>query len=358
MNIDRGIRKKHKIFYQKQIMKLSLASISFLRRLQYRIIISVITLSFGISSCNVVEEKKNEVSIDGGAVGFPIHQAVAEEFQKANHDAQVSVASSGTGGGISKFCNGDIDVVGASRAIRDEEIKACRKKRIEVIELPIALDGLAVIVNRRNNFAKCLTIKELNTIWNSKSTNKVTSWNQVNSKFPNQPLKLYAPASDTGTFDYLTQAVTGKAKNSRTDYTPSHNQNVLVQGVAGDVDALGYVGISYYLANQDKLNLVAVESPKGKCETPVPLDNVVKNIYLPLSRPLFIYVSKRSLDSEPAVKKFVNFYLENSWKWVDQVGYVALPDDAYPKVKKKLASEETGSKFKDAKPGEPIGNLL
>ncbi|MBD3885345.1 PstS family phosphate ABC transporter substrate-binding protein [Phormidium tenue FACHB-886] len=317
-----------------------------------------IIFTFGVTSCNSTEEKKNEVSVDGGAVGFPIHQAVAEEFQKVKPEAQVSVASSGTGGGISKFCNGDIDVVGASRAIKDEEIETCKKKGIEVVELPIALDGIAVIANRQNNFAKCLTIEELNKIWNSESANTVTSWNQINSKFPNQPLKLYAPASDTGTFDYFTQAVTGKAKDSRTDYTPSHNQNVLVQGVIGDAGALGYVGISYYLANQDKLNLVAVQSPEGKCETPVPLDNVVKNIYLPLSRPLFIYVSKKSLDSEPAVKEFVEFYIENSWKWVDQVGYVALPDEAYPKIKQKLAAEETGSKFKDAKPGEPIADLL
>jgi phosphate transport system substrate-binding protein len=322
------------------------------------ILASLILISSSITSCSSEQEKKNEVSVDGGAVGFPIHQAVAEEFQKANPKAQVSVASSGTGGGISKFCAGDIDVVGASRAIKDEEIETCKKKDIEVVELPIALDGIAVIVNRENNFAKCLTIEEFNKIWNSKSTNKITSWNQVNPKFPNQPLKLYAPASDTGTFDYFTQAVTGKAKNSRTDYTPSHNQNVLVQGVAGDVNALGYVGISYYTANQDKLNLVGVESPQGKCETPIPLDNVVKNVYTPLSRPLFIYVSKKSLDNEPAVKDFVSFYIENSWKWVDQVGYVPLPDEAYPKIKQKLASGETGSTFKDAKPGQPIAKLL
>ena len=328
-------------------------------RLDYRVLlVFLIVITSGITSCSGSEEKKNEVSVDGGAVGFPIHQAVAEEFQKAKPNAQVSVASSGTGGGISKFCAGDIDVVGASRAIKNEKIETCKKKGIEVVELPIALDGIAVIVNRQNNFAKCLTIKEFNKIWTSKSTNKVTRWNQVNPKFPNQPIKLYAPASDTGTFDYFTQAVTGKAKNSRTDYTPSHNQNVLVKGVAGDENALGYVGISYYLANQEKLNLVAVQSPKGKCETPVPLNNVVKNIYLPLSRPLFIYVSKKSLDSEPAVKEFVDFYIDNSWKWVDQVGYVALPDAAYPKIKQKFASGETGSKFKDAKPGEPIANLL
>ena len=328
--------------------------------LNYRVLLttSLIGFTFGITSCSQADQKKNQVSIDGGAVGFPIHQAVAEEFQKVKPDAQVSVASSGTGGGMSKFCAGEIDIVGASRAIRDEEITRCKSKGIYFVELPVALDGIAVIVNRKNDFAKCLTIAELKKVWNSKSTNKITNWNQVNPKFPNQKLKLYAPASDTGTFDYFTQAVTGKAKNSRTDYTPSHNQNVLVQGIAGDANALGYVGISYYMENQDKLNLVGVESPKGKCETPVPLDNVVKNIYLPLSRPLFIYVSKKSLDSKPSVREFAEFYLENSWKWVDQVGYVALPNEAYPKVKQKLASGQTGSKFKDAKPGEPIANLL
>jgi phosphate transport system substrate-binding protein len=319
---------------------------------------SLIGLTFGITSCSRAEQKKNEVSVDGAAVGFPISLAVAEEFQKLKPDAQVSVASSGTGGGISKFCNGEIDIAGASRTIKDEEIKACKKKGIEFVEVPIALDGIAVIVNRQNNFAKCLTIEELNKIWNAKSDNKVISWNQVNPKFPNQRLKLYAPASDTGTFDYFTQAVTKKAKNSRTDYSPSHNQNVLVQGVAGDATALGYVGISYYMENQDKLNLVAVQNPKGQCEKPVPLDNVVKNIYTPLSRPLFIYVSKKSLDTKPQVKEFVNFYIENSWKWVDSVGYVALPDEAYPKVKQKVASGETGTKFKKAKPGQPITNFI
>jgi phosphate transport system substrate-binding protein len=327
--------------------------------LKYRLLLTfLIALTCGITSCSREEQKQNQVSIDGGAVGFPIHQSVAEEFQKVKPDAQVSVASSGTGGGMSKFCAGEIDIVGASRSIKDEEIERCKKKGIDFVELPVALDGIAVIVNRRNTFAECLTIKELKKIWNSKSDRKITNWNQINPKFPDKRLKLYAPASDTGTFDYFTQAVTGKAKNSRTDYTPSHNQNVLVQGIAGDENAIGYVGISYYMENQDKLNLVAVESPKGKCEKPVPLDNVVRNIYLPLSRPLFIYVSKTALDNKPAVREFAEFYLENSWKWVDQVGYVALPDEAYPRIKKKLASGETGSKFKDAKPGEPIANLL
>ncbi len=331
----------------------------FHARLNYQVLLTpLIVLACGITACSGSKQKQSEVSIDGGAVGFPIHLAVAEEFQKVKPSAQVSVASSGTGGGFSKFCAGAIDIVGASRPVKDEEIKRCKSKGIDFVEVPVALDGLAVIANRENNFAKCMTIEELNKVWNFKSTEKVTNWNQVNSKFPNQRLKLYAPASDTGTFDYFTQAVTKKAKNSRTDYTPSHNQNILVQGVAGDANALGYVGISYYLENQDKLNLVAVQNPKGQCQKPVPLDNVIKNVYTPLSRPLFIYVSKKSLDSKPQVKEFVDFYLENSWKWVGEVGYVALPDVAYPKIKRKFDAGETGSKFKDAKPGKPITDFL
>ncbi|WP_341528847.1 PstS family phosphate ABC transporter substrate-binding protein [Nostoc sp. UHCC 0302] len=324
----------------------------------HSLLTSLIICTLGITSCDRAQEMKNEVSVDGAAVGFPIAQAVAEEYQKLKPTAQVSVASSGTGGGVSKFCAGSLDVVNASRPFRDEEIANCQKKNIEFVELPVALDGIAVIVNAKNNFAKCLSIEELNKIWNSKSTNKVTNWNQVNPSFPNQRLKLYAPASDTGTFDYFTQAVTKKAKNSRTDYTPSQNQNVLVQGIAGDVTALGYVGISYYMQNQNKLNLVGVKSPNGTCEKPVPLDNIVRNVYTPLSRPLFIYVSKKSLDTKPLVRDFVSFYIDNSWKWVDEVGYVPLPDQAYVKVKAKSVSGQTGSKFNKAKPGKPILDFI
>lgn len=319
---------------------------------------SLLLLSTSMTGC-IGGQKQQQVSLDGGAVGFALSLAVAEEYKNQNPNAVVSVASSGTGGGFSRFCAGTIDIAGASRTIRDEEIKTCKKNGIEFIELPMALDGLAVIVNKENDFIDCLTIKELAILWNSKADGKIVSWNQVNPKFPNAPIKLYAPASDTGTFDYFTQAITGKTKNSRTDFTPSHNQNTLVQGVAGDKYALGYVGISFYLQNIDRLNVVAVESPlTGKCERPVPLDNVKKNIYVPLSRPLFIYVSKKSLEKNNSVKDFVTYYLINSWKWVDSVGYVALPDEAYVKTLEKFIRRETGTKFKDAKPGEPITNFI
>jgi len=315
-------------------------------------------LPFSLASCAQNVQRQSEISIDGGAVGFPLHQAVAEEFLHRYPDAQLSVASSGTGGGMSKFCAGEIDIAGASRPIKDEEIAKCRQQKIDFVELPVTLDGIAIIVNHQNNFAQCLSIEELNTIWSSKSVEKVTNWHQVNPNFPNQKLKLYAPASDTGTFDYFTQAVNRKAKASRTDFTPSHNQNILVQGVEGDANALAYVGISYYLQNQQKLNLVSVKDKAGVCQQPVPTEKIANNIYLPLSRPLFIYVKKQSLDTKPRVREFVNFYLENSKKWVEQSGYVQLPDTAYPKLIQKVAADVTGSKFKDVKPGQPVTNLL
>jgi phosphate transport system substrate-binding protein len=317
----------------------------------------LLAFGFGVTACNGTAERKAEISIDGGAVGYAIHQAVAEEFQKFKPTAQVSVASSGTGGGISKFCSGEIKIVGASRPIKEEEIERCLKKKIEFVEIPVAIDGIAVIANPKNAFANCLSISELSDIWNPKS--KITNWNAVNSEFADLRLKLYAPASDTGTFDYFTQAVNGKAKASRTDFTPSSNQNVLVQGVAGDAGGLGYVGISYYIQNKDKLKLVRVQNPKtGTCEQPLPLENVAKNVYLPLSRPLFIYVNKKSLDTEPTVKEFVRFYVENSRKWVEQVGYIQLPEEAYPKIREKVEAGTAGSKFTKAKPGQPIADFI
>lgn len=322
-----------------------------------RLIILPVLLIVAACSRSSNTKQAEQVSIDGGAVGYPLHQAVAEEFHKVKSDSRISVASSGTGGGISKFCAGEIDIVGASRPIRPEETKTCAKRGIEYVELPIAIDGIAVIANKNNPSISCLSISELNDIWNPKS--KVTNWNQINSEFPDLRLKLYAPASDTGTFDYFTQAVNGKAKSSRTDYTPSHNQNVLVQGIGGDKGGLGYVGINYYTANQNKLRLLAVQSPiTGTCEKPAPLTNVAKNIYTPLSRPLFIYVSKPALDRKPSVKEFVEFYIDRSREWVEGSGYVQLPEEAYAKIKRKLEAGETGSKFENAKPGKPITDFI
>lgn len=314
-------------------------------------------LLVGLTACSGAQQKQKQVSIDGGAVGYPLHQAVAEEYHNLNANAQISVASSGTGGGISKFCNGEIDIVGASRPIKKEEVKRCEENKIQFVELPVAIDGIAVIANAKNTSVACFSLSELNDIWNPKS--KINNWNQINQEFPDLPLRLYAPASDTGTFDYFTQAVTGKAKSSRTDFTPSHNQNVLVQGVAGDKGGLAYVGINYYYANKDKLHLLRIQSPvTGTCEKPIPIENVANNIYTPLSRPIFIYVSKPALDSKASVREFVSFYIENSKKWARESGYVELPDEAYEKLQRKLAAGKTGTRFEKAKPGQPITDFI
>jgi phosphate transport system substrate-binding protein len=333
-------------------------TLKFMKFPRWLYLIPLIVTGNLMTGCGKSGEKEQQISIDGGAVGFALSLAVAEEFQRIHPNAQVSVAASGTGGGFSKFCAGTLDIAGASRTIREEEIKNCAKNGIEFIELPMALDGLAVIVNKENNFAKCLTIKELDTMWNSKSEGKITSWKQINPEFPDERLLLFAPPSDTGTFDYFTQAITGKRRNSRTDFTPSRNQNTLVQGVIGNKSALAYLGIAFFMQNQDRLNAVGVENLDGKCVRPVPLDNVLRNVYNPLSRPLFIYVSKKALETNPSLERFVNFYLENSWKWVDGVGYVALPDIAYVKTKQRFDRRETGTRFINAKPGEPITNFL
>jgi len=305
------------------------------------------------------EPVSGPVAVDGSSTVGPISQAVAEEFQGANPDAQVSVGTSGTGGGMKKFCAGQIDIANASRPIKDEEIQACEKAGIQFVELPVALDGIAVVVNKENNFAKCLTVDELKKAWAPAATGKVTNWNQVRSDFPSQPMKLYGPGTDSGTFEYFTEAVVGEAKSSRTDYTPSEDDNVLVQGVQGDPGALGYFGVGYYEENQDKLNLVQVRNPDtGTCTAPVPLDNVVKGTYAPLSRPLFIYVSKKSLDQKPAVKAFTDFYVNNAKTVVGDVGYVPLPDEAYTSLENKVSNAKTGSSFKDVEPGTDITKLL
>ncbi|MBD2101285.1 PstS family phosphate ABC transporter substrate-binding protein [Leptolyngbya sp. FACHB-261] len=305
------------------------------------------------------EQVTGTVAVDGSSTVFPISQAIAEEFQGANPNAQVSVASSGTGGGMKKFCAGEIDVANASRPIKAEEIETCTQAGIEFVELPVALDGIAIVVNPQNQFATCLSVEELKKMWDTTATGKVTNWNQINPQFPSTPLKLYGPGTDSGTFEYFTEAINDKAKASRTDYTPSEDDNVLVQGVAGDPGALGYFGVAYFEENQDKLKLLQVKNPDtGECQAPVPLDNVVNGSYAPLSRPLFIYVSKKSLDEKPAVKSFVDFYLSNSKALVKDVGYVALPDEGYSKAQERVASSKTGSTFKDAKPGEDITEVL
>jgi phosphate transport system substrate-binding protein len=323
-----------------------------------RIFFIVLMLFSFITSCTLGTNSNNEIAIDGSSTVFPITQAVAEEYHKKYSSAEISVGVSGTGGGMKKFCSGELDIANASRPIKDEELKSCEEKKIKFIELPIALDGAAIVVNKKNKFVECLSIEDLKKMWSPDATDKVMTWKQVNKEFPDQPLKLYGPGTDSGTFDYFTNAVNGKSKASRTDYTPSENDDVIAKGVMGEPNALGYFGVAYYEQNRDNLKLVGIRSPEGKCEKPIPLENVVKNIYKPLSRPLFIYVSAKALKDKPKVKEFAKYYLDNTAKLAKDSGYIGLPAQDNEKVKQKLVSSEVGSKFKDAKPGDPVEKYL
>src|SRR5574341_838045 len=267
------------------------------------------------------------IQIDGSSTVFPITEAVAEEFQKTKKGAvKVTVGIAGTGGGFKKFCRGETDVSDASRPILKQEMDACKGAGVQYIEIPVAYDALTVMVNPKNDWVKALTVPDLKKMWEPAAQGKITSWNQVRTDWPNAPLKLFGPGADSGTFDYFTEAIVGKAKSSRGDFTASEDDNVLVQGIANDKNALGYFGFAYYIENQKKLKAVAIDGGKGPV-APSPR-TVEDGTYQPLSRPIFIYVSKKAAE-KPEVKEFVEFYMRNAEKLVRQVKYVALPANAY-----------------------------
>jgi len=301
--------------------------------------------------------KAQLIQIDGSSTVFPITEAVAEEFQKAKKGkVKVTVGISGTGGGFKKFCRGETDISDASRPILKQEMESCKQAGIEFIELPIAYDALTVIVNPKNDWVKALTVPDLKKMWEPAAQGKVTNWNQVRSEWPNAPLKLFGPGADSGTFDYFTEAIVGKAKSSRGDFTASEDDNVLVQGIANDRNALGYFGFSYYIENQKKLRAVAVDGGKGPVAPSA--KTVEDGTYQPLSRPIFIYVSKKAID-KAEVKEFVDFYLKNAPNLVKQVKYVALPKNAYTIGLDHLNKGKVGTVFGgEAQVGIKIEELL
>jgi phosphate transport system substrate-binding protein len=281
------------------------------------------------------------ISIDGSSTVFPISQAVAEEFTKGNANLKVPVAESGTGGGFKKFANKEIEIAGASRPIKQEEIEACQKNGVEFIELPVAFDGLTLAVHPSNTFADCLKVDELKKIWEPGS--KINNWKDVRAGFPNLPLKLYGAGTDSGTFDYFTKAINGKEKACRPDYTASEDDNTLVQGVAGDKGSLGFFGYAYYEQNKDKLRVVKVDGGGG-CIVPSP-ETVKDATYQPLSRPIFIYVRKDAA-TRPEVQAFIKYYLGSEGRaLIAQVGYIPLPDEAYELALKRFEAGKTGSVF-------------
>lgn len=268
------------------------------------------------------------VKVDGSSTVFPITEAVAEEFGKQGK-GRVIVGISGTGGGFKRFCRGETDISDASRPIKGKEIDACRASGVEYIELKVAFDGLAVIVNPANTWVDYLTVEELKKIWEPGAQNVIIKWNQVRSGFPAEDLQLFGPGTDSGTFDYFTEAINGKSGSSRGDFTASEDDNVLVEGVSSSEGGLGYFGLAYYEENADKLKIVPVKNTSGARAVTPSKETVLEGRYTPLSRPLFIYVSKNSLKTKPAVKTFVQYYLQNAAVLCEEVGYVPLPQSEY-----------------------------
>jgi phosphate transport system substrate-binding protein len=286
-----------------------------------------------------------QIAVQGSSTVLPISQAAAEAFNQQNPDVEISVAGGGTGDGFEAFCSGDTQIADASRPINDEEQQSCEDNGVEFIELPIALDALAVVVNPQNDFANDITLEELRTLWEPDAEGQVTTWNQVRSEWPERTINLYGPGTQSGTFDYFTEKVVGKAKESRTDYQASEDDNVLVQGVAGDPDALGYFGLSYFEQNRQQLKDLPVDDV-------APSTEAAQSGEYPLSRPLFIYVSTQDLEQNPSLEEFVSFYLENVNQFVEQVQYVPLPEQALQEARERFQNRTTGTAPQDAVAGE------
>jgi phosphate transport system substrate-binding protein len=280
---------------------------------------------------------RSSTKIDGSSTVIRITEAVTEEFAREHPGLRVSGGRSGTGGGFKKFANGEIDICDASRRINDIEKKACKDRGIDWVELEIAFDGISLVVSPENDWVDCLTVEQLKKIWQPGS--KVMKWSDIDPAWPQEPLKLYGPGTDSGTFDYFTEAIVGKTGSCRQDYSASEDDNVLVMGVEGDKYSLGYFGLAYYEENHEKMKLLGVDPGDGKCVKPS--DETVRNgTYKPLSRPLFIYVRTSSL-ARPEVRKYVKFYLDNVNKPADRplvkaAGYVALPDELMDKSEQAL----------------------
>jgi phosphate transport system substrate-binding protein len=312
----------------------------------------LVVLSVGIAGGDhgAVQAKTTAlVKIDGSSTVFPITEAIAEEFQKLNRQlsreaVMVTVGISGTGGGFKKFCRGETDIQDASRPIMADEMEACRKNGIQYYELPVAFDAMTVVVSHQNTWVDSMTVAELKKIWEPRAQGKVTKWNQIRPDWPDAPLKLFGAGSDSGTFDYFTEVIVGKAKASRGDYTASEDDNTLVQGIAHDKHALGYIPFAYYEPNSNRLKAIAVDAGRGAV---LPSRQAVeRGVYQPLSRPIFIYVSNRSAE-KPEVRRFVDFYLTRAAELVDQVQYVPLSRNAYRLALEHFHQRRLGTAFQE-----------
>jgi phosphate transport system substrate-binding protein len=285
------------------------------------------------------------VKLDGSSTVFPISAAMAEDFQRMKKGKiKVTVGISGTGGGFKKFCRGETDISNASRPILKKEMDECKKNGIQYLELPVAYDALTVVIHPNNTWAETMTVAELKKMWEPGAQGKTKNWKQVNPNWPDRPLALYGAGADSGTFDYFTEAINGKSKSSRGDFTASEDDNVLVQGVSRDENAIGYFGFAYYSENRDKLKAVKVAEKAGGKAVGPSMESVVDGSYQPLSRPIFIYINAKSA-TRPEVREFVEFYMKNSDTLVREVKYVPLPAKAYSYNMDVFTKNILGTKF-------------
>lgn len=297
---------------------------------------------------------KGAVRVDGSSTVYPIAEAVAEEFSKIAPGVNVTVGMSGTGGGFKRFGNGETDIANASRAIKPSEVEACKAHKIEFIEIPVAFDGLTIVVNKQNTWAKQLTVDQIKNIFSAAGTAK--TWKDIDSSWPDAAIKVYSPGTDSGTFDYFKEVTVGKEGKIRSDISVSEDDNVLVRGVEGDKNAIGFFGYAYYLENQGKLTAVPVVNPKTATALLPSHQTIETGTYAPFSRPLFIYVNKDSL-AKPAVAAYVKFAIENGAKMAEEVGYVKLPAALYDRAKANLAASRTGTQMFDENGKERSGAL-
>lgn len=327
----------------------------------------MLALALTLTSCSGIESPppgdaslshlSGRIIIDGSSTVYPIAQALAEEFGYLAGDVQIPVGISGTGGGFTKFCASESDVTNASRPIKPIEIDACAEAGIEFIEVPVAFDGLSVLVHPDNDWIDCLTVEQLRHIWEPEAERVVTNWQDIDPSFPDEQLMLYGPGTDSGTYEYFTQVITGEEGNSRGDFTGSEDDNILIQGVAGNVGALGFFGFAYYVENQDRLKLVAIDNGDG-CVLPDD-DTIAEGIYQPLSRPIFMYMNAEDADREEAIELF-EFLLTAGSDIIYDVGYIPFPDEFYETLLDRVVSQRTGSVFENGQPtsGIRLADLL
>ncbi len=313
-----------------------------------RVVLPMLTgvvLAVALVGCGT-GERASVISIDGSSTVFPVSAVIAELYQSQYSDAAIEVRYSGTGGGLKKFCRGELDISNASRPISTRELEEAKKHQIQFLELPVCFDALTVVIHPDNTWAEKMTVEQLRAIWSPESEeNQIRRWSDINPDWPEKEFILFGPGTDSGTFDYFTEAINGKGGRSRKDFTASEDDNVLVAGVRGNLTAIGYFGFAFYETNRDKLKAVAVRD-KDKSEYVLPSQEaILKGTYTPLSRPLFIYVNYNALQRKAELQRFVDFYLNNVSQACEIVKYVPLPESAYKLVRQRFAEQRTGTAF-------------